>query len=291
MDTVAMLLADGEAIDQALAAAEQARCAGGEAGAAAVAAKAYEQLTQPGLAPALHAYGRKLTTRCDWGVMTTLNVKQAPAYWQVIEKLEALLPAVPPRELAARGRAEEIWLSWEPAERAAALNLYRRRAGGRGRWTRVNKRPLRARCTMFVDRPAAGAYEYALAAVDESGWASPRSHAVSAACGQAIAPPRIVAPIPFTHVAAGRPWELRAVVLSDHDIADVSIVYRAGGAGRWKQAAMRRRFRDGYVGEIPGRDIRPGVLQWYVRARDETGGTSLWPASAGVDLPWSATVT
>jgi len=286
LDSVAMMLADGEAFDRAVAAAREARAG---ASAAEIAAAAYERLVEAGMRQALHAYGRKLSNRCDWGVLTTLNVKFMPAYWQAIETLEAMIPAPPPRQIRARGRSDEIWLSWDPSAKAAGYHVYRRADGGK--WRRANKAALDRGCTMFVDRPRPGAYHYALTAIDDAGAEGPLSHRAEATCGPDAAPPRLVAAKPHSHLPAGRDFEVRVVVLSDRDVAGVEIVYRGKPAGAWRRAPMRLRFRDSYAGAIPGRDIRPGVLVWYVRAADREGRTAVWPASAEAALPWTATVT
>jgi len=101
-DRAAMLLADGEAVEQALATASTAREAGEAGQAAELAATAYRQLLAADMQGAVAALARKLTTRNDFGVLTTVNVKVLPLYWRAVGRLEEYLPAVP-RATCRRG--------------------------------------------------------------------------------------------------------------------------------------------------------------------------------------------
>ena len=275
-DRAAMLLAAGELVEQALASADAGR-----------AAAAYTALVDAGMAQAVAAFARKLTTRCDFGTLTTINVKPMPLYWATIGGLEALLPAAPPRELQARGKLDAVWLSWDPG-RAAAQRIYRRPAAG-GAWQRVNEEPLAGSCRMFIDRPAPGTYDYAVTALDAAGWESPRSHAAPATRGPLPAGPRIVACKPFSRLRAGEQFSLRVTALSDRDIGQIVLRYRAAGDAEWRQTPLRHRFRRSYQGSIPAADLAPGTLTFYVEAADGDGNATRWPAGAP-ELPWSATV-
>jgi hypothetical protein len=284
-DAVTMLLADGERIDQALAEA-----AAKPEQAAVVAKQAYAELVAGGMAEALAAFTRKLTTRCDFGTLATINIKPLPAYWEAIGKLESLLPAAPPREIQTVGRADEVWLAWEPdAKRTVGQNVYRRRVGGRA-WRRVNRKPLAGDCRLFVDRPAPGRYEYTLTALAADGWESPASHAATAICGPEAGAPILVACKPFSAAEAGRPIPLRVVALSDRGVAGVRLLYRSAGERRWQAAPMTRRFRDSYAGVIPGEAVQKGILLFYIEATDAEGRRACWPGTAP-ERPWSATVT
>jgi len=290
-DSAAMLLADGERIDQALGAAAQARETGENACAAEIAAQAYGELIGAGMQQALEAYTRKLTTRCDFGVLATLNVKALPLYWETIGRLEEFLPAVPPREVQARGQAQEVWISWQPAVRAAGHHLYRRPVTG-GRWRRINKELLGAKCLMFVDRSAEpGVYEYAVTALDECGWQSPKSHLGRATCGPLQAGPELVACKPCSHLEVGEDLTLRLVALTEREIERVEIAFRRAGEHSWRHMPMINYFRHSYRGAVPASEIEPGTLEFYVEAVDSEGNSSVWPESAAVGLPWSMTVT
>jgi len=290
-DSAVMLLADEERIDQALGAAAQARKTGENACAAEIAAKAYGELIGAGMQQALEAYTRKLTTRGDFGVLATLNVKALPLYWETIGRLEEFLPAVPPREVQVRGQAQEVWLSWQYSPRTAGHHLYRRPAEG-GRWRRINKDLLNARCRMFVDRPAEpGVYEYAVTALDECGWESPRSHLGRATCGPLQAGPELVACKPYSHLEMGEDLTLRIVVLTEREIDRVELAFRRAGEHSWRRVPMINCFRYSYRGAVPASEIEPGTLEFYVEAVDSEGNSSVWPQSAAVGLPWSMTVT
>jgi hypothetical protein len=288
MDAVVMLVASGEQLDKALAAATRARDAGDPAMAAVVAAETYTAIVEAGMKRALNAFARKLSEKCDWGVLTTLNVKVMPKYWQEVAKLEAFLPARPPRDVTARGQAKEVWVSWETSQRFE-YDLYRRKARS-GQWQKINKEALKL--GMFVDRPGAGAFEYAVTATEpESGFQSPRSHTATAVCGPAKRGPHSAGCRPYTHVPAGKDVPIQVIALSDRGIGEISIVYRQGVRGAWKRSPMAHRFRDSYHGCLPGGDVRAGMVQWYVEAVDEEGNSSVWPAAANAKLPWSLTVT
>jgi hypothetical protein len=283
-DSAAMLLADGECIDKAIGKATAAREAHEDGKAAEIAAAAYTELLAAGMQQAILAFTRKLTTRCDFGTLTTLNVKPMPRYWETIGWLEAFFPAAPPREVTARGKASEVWLSWEPG-RCAAQHLYRRADGGA--WERVNAAPLQPGCRMFLDTPAPGRYTYAVTAVSADGWESPTSHLAFAACGPDADAPRLVAEKPFSRLAAGESPLLRVVALSDRDITRVTLYTRRNGEETWQPTPMLPRFRHSYQAPLPVG--APGTLLFYVEAEDAEGRTATWPET-GAALPWSATV-
>ncbi len=286
-DAAVLLLADGEDVEQALARAEALREAD-PAGAAAVAAQAYAQLLDAGMQQAVLAFAAKLTTRCDFGTLATINVKPMPRYWKTLGELESYFPAIPPREVCARGLMSEVWLSWVPDERAAGQHLYRRPAGDEN-WTRVNTQALPPAGRLYIDRPAPGDYEYAVTAIDAAGWESPRSHSARATCGPLPAGPQLVACKPFTHGQVGEPYPLRVVARSDREITGVTIHYRAAGETCWQQAPMAHRFRCSYTGAIPGEAMISGTLLFYLEASDADGNISHWPPTAA-SLPWSVTV-
>lgn len=288
-DSAVVLLADGEEIDQALAQAAQAKEAGDAAAAAQVAANAYALLLDAGMQQAIDAFARKLTTRCDFGTMTTLNVKPLPLYWRTIARLDEYLPATPPREICARGRRTEVWLSWRPGKNAGQ-QLYRRPVAG-GEWQCVTARTLSAHCHMFIDRPMQpGSYEYAVTSLDGNGWESPRSHTAQATCGPLSAGPQLVACKPFARQAAGEAFTLRMVAISARDVASVVLRYRQAGETVWCALPMAHRFRDSYTVTVPGSAMQPGVVEFFVEAIDNDGNRSTWPQAAAQGLPWTLTV-
>jgi hypothetical protein len=288
-DAAAMQLAHGEYADGAIDRAERARAAGRHAEAAAVAAEAYEHLAEAGIREAVRALARRLTVRCDFGVLATFNVKPLPLYWQTFAALEAFLPAVGPRQISVRGRAHESWISWTPSDRAAGHNVYRRKQGSR-RWLKVNRDTLSPSCAMFIDRPTTpGWYEYAVSAVDAEGAAGPRSHAERTYCGTDAPPARIVAPKPRGRLAAGQPLEQRVAVLSERELAEVAIVYRHATSTRWLRVPMLPAFRDTYAGMVPAGDLESRVVAFYVEAIDTAGRAARWPDSAP-EAPWSLVV-
>jgi hypothetical protein len=286
-DSAVLLLADGEWVEQALAAAAVAQERDEHDRVVSLTARAYADLVAAGMDRAVAAYARKLTTRCDFGTLATINVKPLPRYWETIGRLEAGMPAVPPREVHARGKADEVWLSWEPRQ-AAAQHLYRRPAGTEA-WARVNVEPLSGSCRMFVDTPGPGAFDYAVSAVSADGWESPRSHVATAVCGPDAPAPRLVACKPPTRLAAGVDAPVRVVVLADRDLARVTLRYRRAGETTWQGTPLIRRFRESWHGALPAGALAPGTVEYYVEAADTDGRTARWPESAP-ELPWSGTV-
>ncbi len=287
-DAVATLLADGEYVPRQVAACAKAS----PEQAATLAAECYERLVNAGMAGAIEAQVGKLTTRCDWGVLATLCVKPMPRYWETIGELERYLVAAPPRELRARGMQTEVWLSWELQHDVAGLILYRRPAEG-GEWVRVNSKPLQPKCRMFVDRPEDGAWTYAVAALDARDREGPRSHPVTVTVGAREAGSCILACKPASQLAAGEPYQQRVVVRSDREIESVTLVYRTERDGEWWGVPMHHRFRDSYQAILPGDEMGPGLLEFYVQAEDEDGVMAWWPATAAQTppLPWTMTVT
>ena len=77
-DSAVLLLADGEYVEQALARAETLR-ESDPATAAVIAAETYADLIDAGMQRAVQAFADKLTTRCDFGTLTTINVKPMPS--------------------------------------------------------------------------------------------------------------------------------------------------------------------------------------------------------------------
>ena len=289
LDSAAMLLADGEPIEQALAKAATAKEAGRARSAANTASRAYTELVNAGMHRACAAFTRKLTTRCDFGSLTTLNVKHLAAYWQTVERLETLMPAAPPRELRARGLVSEVWLSWAPRPGAVSQHIYRRHEGAKA-WARVTRKALGRGCEMFIDRPARpGNYVYAATATDESGWESPMSHPVRAHCGPGDTGPVLVAAKPYSRLAAGESLPLRIVALSDRGVQAVDLVWRMADERRWRRTALVRRFRNSYHGSVDAALLSRGVLEFYVEGTDGETNSSRWPASAP-DLPWTAMI-
>tara|TARA_B100000809_G_scaffold46545_2_gene40955 strand:+ start:1423 stop:4218 length:2796 start_codon:yes stop_codon:yes gene_type:complete len=100
-DQVAMLLADGEAVPRAIEEAERLHRDGEAEKAAAVATEAYGKLISAGMREAVLALTRKLSTRCEFAILATVNIKPVPVYLEFVRRLEALMPAAPPGEVDA----------------------------------------------------------------------------------------------------------------------------------------------------------------------------------------------
>jgi hypothetical protein len=289
-DRTALRLVEGGHAERTLAAAEEAKKAGDVPRAAALAAEAYAEVVAAGLRASVEAYTNKLTTRCDFGTLATINVKALPLFWDTLGKLEALMPAAPPREVTARGQAKEVRLSWDAAARATGLNLYRRKAGGA--WALVNATgPLAGPCRLFVDRGVRpGEWEYAVSALGPDGWESPKSQPARAACGPVLGGPRIVASKPAARMSAGEPLAVKAVVAADRGVRSATLCWRQDGERAWKRVPMVHRFRESYGVVVSAGEIRRGLVEFKVEAVDADGRKAVWPEAATVGLPWSVAV-
>lgn len=280
-DRVAMLLADGEEVDRVL-----------QNNDASQAAQAYAKLVTAGMRDAVLALTRKLTTRCEFGVLATVNTKPLGLYWDAIERLEKLMPAAPPREIMARLHGKEVHLWWSPFEmatRANGFHVYRQAVGTAAR-QRVTDSPLPAEGAMFIDRPRERLpYRYTVTAVDGSGRESPHSHPVDVNL-QDEEGPRIVACQPPSVVEAGQPLEVRIVAIGERTVTNVTLHYRTSRQPRWQTAPMLNRFRHSYHAVIAAQQPAAVALEWFVEATDESGKSCTWPLAARQDRPWTATI-
>ncbi len=284
-DAVAMLLATGEMVETALQAAE---ASGNSTTAARLAADAYDALVNAGMMDAVRALTDKLTTRCDFGVLATVNIKPLPRYWETIGKLEAYLPAVPPREINARAVDNAVWLAWSSSPRAAGFQLYRHRLDV-GTIQCVNAAPLSPYTTMFIDHPPVpGAFRYTLTAITADGWESPHSHAVEIDMGPKSTP-RLIAEKPASIAEVGQSIAINVVAIGDYAIARVRAFYRTDPNAEWKAIPLLRRFRHAYHGQLPIL-AKPGIISYYVEAIDAADHAVYWPPTAPNGTPWTVSI-
>lgn len=82
---------------------------------------------------------------------------------------------------------------------------------------------------------------------------------------------------------------LRAVVISDRDVASATLCWRQAGTEAWRRVPMARRFRDSYAVTVPGTEFAAGTIEFYVSAVDGDGNAAAWPIT-GNQLPWSVSV-
>ena len=290
-DRVAILLASGEAVDQALNKTRALRDKNRPA--AAVAAQAYTMLATAGMRAAVLALTHKLSTRDAWGILATVNIKPVARYWQILEQLESYLPVQPPHELPAEIRDGAVHLRWVPVpglEHTQGLNVYRADTGSApGR--RLTRDPIPPQTAVFIDRPdRAGCYRYTVTAVHANGWESPASHPVDIEWGERRSTPRIIAALPPSVLETGCPLNLCVVVLGPIPVDKVILRHRMGSMGSWTERAMSRGWRHAYHAQIIPDAIKEGVLEFYIEARDYEGGCTHWPATAIQGRPWTASV-
>jgi hypothetical protein len=292
-DRAAMLLADGEEVDRVIQDRDTAR-----------AAEAYTKMVDAGMRDAVLAQTRKLTTRCEFGVLSIVNTKQLGVYWNTVAALEKLLPVAPPREIFVNLHGGEAHVWWEPAPvridindpwtlqctgKTAGYHVYRRDLTS-GEVVRLTVEPLPADGAMFLDRPAAKTcYRYTVTALDAAGTEGPHSHPAEIDLREEDGP-RLVASQPPSVAYAGQPFEVRVVATGARAVAQVALFHRAAGAKRWQELPMRNRFRRSWHAAIPGDRVRPGILEWFVLATDESGRTATWPATIRQNRPWTASI-
>lgn len=292
-DSVAMrLVADGR-VDQALARAEVLRREGNLPGAAEIAAQAYSELLTAGMQTAVTALTRKLADRCALGVLATVNIKPVAKYMQFLDRLESFFPAVPPRELHASVHGEDVHLGWalsDAQRRARGFYVYRSE-GGVTASRKLTSQPLPSRRCAFVDRPdRPGRYRYTVTTVDEKGWESPPSHYAEVPVGPEAPPPRLVAVTPPSILENGQPLEVSVAAFGSRAVTGVELHYRCAGLRRWKVRRMECGYRHSYRGTIPAERLQPGILEFFVAARDGEGRTAHWPWSALTRFPWTCSV-
>ena len=301
-DCTAMLLADGKVTDQAIERAEKLQRAGNGVEAAAVAAGAYEALLAAGMRDAVLALTHKLTTRCEFAILATVNIKPLAAYWEVIERLESFMPGAPPRELRAETHGEDVHLWWfppslqwwpppdEPVKRPEGFHVYRATAQATDP-QRLTDQPLSAEAGMFLDRPnRPGRYRYTVTAIVAPDWESPHSHPVEITWGGDAPGPRIVACQPPSVAEAGQAMRVRVVATGERPVMKLDLHYRRSPQSCWQTLSMLRRFRRSYHAHIPADQIEPGILEFFVAAMDESGRTTNWPATATLGRPWTVSV-
>ncbi len=286
-DAAAMLLAADETVDRAEAAARAAQERGDAAEAARLAGAAYDEVVAADLPAAVAALTRKLTTRCDFGVLATFNVKALGLYGPTLARLETFLTAVPPREVLAVTRPGEVGLSWRCSGRApGGYHVYRRPAAG-GAWRRVSGEPVAPGAQWTADRmfvnlpPFEGSYRYAVTACDAAGNESPKSHGVPADCQRDPAEEafRIVACKPSGWAAPGRDFAVRVVVSGERETAAVVLRYRGARDTRWTDVHLRPGFRNVWTGAIPAAALAAdAILFWRVEALGADEEHACWPA-------------
>lgn len=291
-DRAALLLKRGGQIEAAIEEAQQLRAAGKADEAIAVAVRAYETLVAAGMRDAALALTRKLTTRCEFAILATVNIKPLAAYWQVIEKLTAFMPVRPSRGARTRVHQDQVHIWWpvpDTVQRDAGFLVYR--SSDSGEKIRLTDRPLPADAGMFLDRPGeAGHYLYSVTTIDASGWETPHSHPAEITFGTGSPGPRIVACQPPSVVEAGQPMGVRVVAVGDRLVKKVELNYRSGPDNRWKTLPMLCRFQNSFHTQVPTDQIDSGFFEFFVTATDDTGTTAHWPAAAPQGRPWTASV-
>jgi len=290
-DSTAMLMADNERVELALKDAEKATEEQDRCRAATIAANAYREVIAAGMQDAVDAFSQKLTTRCDFGTLTTINVKPLPLYWEILSRLEHHLPATPPREINCRGFQNEVWISWQASGLCTGQNLYRR-LKSEANWHCVNTGPLGAGCKMFVDHPPeSGHYVYAVTVLDGDGWESPHSHLGRASYGDIPGNLKIIGCKPFNAVTISETFAVRAVVIAERELSDVTLSWRRVESKTWQHETLRPGFRNSYEIVLPRvATSTEGVVQWYVTAEDSAGTQTNWPESAATNLPFSLVI-
>jgi len=103
--------------------------------------------------------------------------------------------------------------------------------------------------------------------------------------------PPVIAHDPISgSLKANQPLVLQVRITDDHGVFSATLFYRNSGAKEFRSLAMRLSETDNdvYVIEIPGQDISPPKLEYYIQATDVSGNTvlrggRLFPLSAAVE--------
>lgn len=292
-DRVAMLLAPGAEIETAIQRGQTLVRKGRVAAAREVAAAAYRKLIAGGFRETVLALTRKLSTQCEWGILATINIKPVAKYFELIGRLEAFMPASPPRQIFAQLCKKEVHVWWDPPSGPLPIKGYHlyRQDSEENSFKNVAAPLLSPTSPVFIDRPKSGRrYRYEVTSVSQDGWESPPSYAVEICTDGVEAGPQIIVRQPPTVLWCGEAVEVRAIVRGACPIAEVGLHYRSSREGDWRKAPMFRRYRCAYCQVIPSSCVKDGILAWYIEARDENGRRAYWPATAPKGRSWTATV-
>lgn len=120
------------------------------------------------------------------------------------------------------------------------------------------------------------------------------------ASGIDLEPPVIMHDPIVGSLKANQPLELQVRITDNHGVFSATLFYRDAGAKEYRSLAMRLSETDDnvFVIEIPGQDIHPPKLEYYIQATDVSGNTvlrggRLFPLSANVEggfVPLAPTV-
>lgn len=138
---------------------------------------------------------------------------------------------------------------------------------------------------------SAGTYQVKAKTVDapgaESAWGSPISVKVSEAPDNK---PPTIQHTPVKQATEGSDVEIKATITDDLGVAEAFLKHRAAGASTWKSLAMAMGSGGEYTSTIPGADVKPSTIEYYIEASDATGNVARDPA-AGEAAPHEIAVS
>ena len=186
-----------------------------------------------------------------------------------------------PSNVVARGTKQGAVIRWKNEEpNAAGFHIYRD-----GRKLNERQQPASADAR-FMDR-ADGDCRYTVTAVNAAGQESPPSVPSCCAAGSADRnPPVIVVVSPPTSSLLGQAAGITVRILDgrSHECLSAALLYRQPGNAEWKRLEMVRRVRSVFVADIPGSDLSPAGLEYYIQATDGDNAAVFPPAAPRMPL-------
>jgi hypothetical protein len=95
-------------------------------------------------------------------------------------------------------------------------------------------------------------------------------------------------------ILPGDPIDLEAVVTSGAAIEEVVLLYRRVGATEYKNIRMKHRGDGRYTAKIPGKEVFPPGIEYFIQASDIRGSSTTYgqplPPGAITIVPLTATV-
>jgi len=283
----------GGPVESALSEAAQAREEGRKADAEKAAMKAWEQVRTSGFGEAIRTYGLKLASRCDFGVLATVNVKAVVTYRKLVDRIAEFLPVGPPLEPQYHRGQNAILLSWRPGARAARYSVLAEPVGGQA----IRVEGLEG-CSGRLEAGFRGTVH--IRGISRDGVEGPPSEPLmipDPVCTDptvrtdGTCPPIVAMERPSTSFAAGESLPVRAVIGSETEPVSAKVHYHFGRETSWSTLPMACEFRNAHRVQIPlpaaPMGSAPLWVEYLVSVQEASGGR---PCFDPKGVSYSATV-
>lgn len=222
---------------------------------------------------AVAADDKWLVTGNDWGRFE-FNIEATGA--------EALV-------LQSEGTEGSVYLNWtqDDYETLAGYNVYRSLSGAEGTFAKINKTIIDASTKEFTDTTVdcGKVYSYYFTVVETDMKESRPSNIVKCASID-NEPPKIVLPSD-TSITYGMNSTITATITDNIGVNAAFLYYRMNGEENYNVANMTCSNGNVYAVQIPSKNIKVGVMEYYVEAADSVSsgymGTASEPCTCIVD--------